>query len=227
MRQHRLALGLLALMWTLGAGRPVDAGAWMQRPKTGFAALDLRYRPTQGRELGFYGTYGLSERLTLGLDINDTSRGSAHALGFVRLPLRQADSGWQIATELAVGANRDAGHWLVMQRYGLSVGRGVQLGARSGWVTADLTRESRSGGYSKAWKLDATLGLSPPKGRRLAPMFQIELHRPDDGAGTFALLPSLRLSRRAKRTWLGGLEWRRTQGQDQVLGIRFGLWQDF
>ena len=90
-----------------------------------------------------------------------------------------------------------------MQRYGLSVGRGVQLGARSGWVSADLTRESRSSGTAKAWKLDATLGLNARTERALAPMFQIELHRPDDGAATFAVLPSLRLSRRAKRTWLG------------------------
>ncbi|MCJ8336626.1 MAG: hypothetical protein MJH10_20740 [Epibacterium sp.] len=199
----------------------------MQPPSSGFSALDLRYRASQGRELGFYGSYGLSERLTLGLDLNDTSTGTAHALAFLRLPLRQGDTGWQIATELAVGANREAGQWLVMQRYGLSVGRGVQLGARAGWVSADLTRESRSSGTAKAWKLDAALGLNARTGRALAPMLQIELHRADDGPATFAALPSLRLSRRAKQTWLGGLEWRRTQGKDQVLGIRLGLWQDF
>lgn len=227
MRQQRLALAAVTFLWLTHVGVPAMAGAWMQPPNTGFSALDLRYRVSQGRELGFYGSYGLSERLTLGLDLNDTSTDTAHALAFLRLPLRQGDTGWQIATELAAGANREAGQWLVMQRYGLSVGRGVQLGARSGWVSADLTRESRSSGTAKAWKLDATMGLNARAERALAPMFQIELHRPDDGAATFAVLPSLRLSRRAKRTWLGGLEWRRTQGQDQVLGIRFGLWQDF
>ena len=231
MRRQRLALGLLALIWTTTTAAPAAAGAWMQAPGTGFAALDLRYRAAHGRELGreqgFYGTYGLSERITLGLDINDTSTGAAHALGVLRLPLRQGDTGWQIATELAVGANHEAGQWLVMQRYGLSAGRGLQLGARSGWVSADLTRESRSSGYVKAWKLDATLGLNAALPHRFAPMLQMELHHPDQGDPTVALLPSLRLRKGANRTWLGGLEWRRTPGQEPVLGIRFGLWQDF
>ena len=94
MRQQRLALAAVTFLWLTHVGIPAMAGAWMQPPNTGFSALDLRYRVSQGRELGFYGSYGLSERITLGLDLNDTSTDSAHALAFLRLPLRKRDTGW-------------------------------------------------------------------------------------------------------------------------------------
>lgn len=234
MRRHGLALVFLTLLWSLlwcmTFPAPLAAGAWMQTPGTGFSSLDLRYRvtgDTTGRELGFYGAYGLSDRITLGLDINDAATDQAHALAFVRIPLRQASGGWQLSTEVAAGLNHEAGYWLVMHRYGLSVGRSLSWGRRSGWASADLSRESRSGGRTKAWKLDATLGLNARENRNLAPMLQIEIYQPDHGDAAFAVLPTWRFSRGEGRTWVAGLEVRKSAATAPVLGIRFGLWQSF
>lgn len=198
----------------------------MQAEGSGFSALDLRLRDT-GRELGFFGVYGLERSLSLGLDINDTTGGAAHAQAFARLPLRQRDHGWQLAAELALGANRQSEIWRPMGKVTLSAGRGFAWRARSGWVSADLARSLRDGGKSRAWKLDATLGLNPR--RHVAPMLQMEYFHPDQGDPSLALLPSLRLERPDRRVWLAGLEWRRSLGAspDPRLSLRLGLWQPF
>lgn len=213
--------------------RSAWAGAWLEEAGTGFASADLRLRG-EGYDLGYFASYGLGERLTIGLDLNDGSGGGGHGLAFLRLPLHQRDDGLRLAFELALGANHNGDRWRRMQKYTLSAGYGF-VPARgpwhSGWVSADLAREYRDAGLSRAWKLDATLGLNRRQGA--APLLQIELFRSDNGALTASILPSLRYKWRTRsgisRDVIVGLEYRPKSNARATdsLSLRFGLWQPF
>lgn len=215
-------------VWALSAcvltGPKAQAGAWLEPEGRGFSALDLRLRD-RGRELGFFGVYGLRQNVSLGLDLNDTAGGGAHAQAFVRLPIRQSDHGWQMAGELSLGANRQQARWQPMTKLALSAGRGFQLQHASGWVAADLARSFRDGGASRAWKLDATLGLNGH--HRGAPLLQMEYYHPDHGEPSLALLPSWRFARKNGQSWLAGVELQRRFNRPATVSLRLGLWQPF
>lgn len=208
---------------------PAAAGAWLEQRATGFAAASATYRHAQGQhssELGYYGAYGLTPRLTLGVDLNRSTGRSGHALVFARLPLL-GEGANRLAAELALGGNQRAGQWLMMQRLTLSYGRGFQTGAgRGGWLAVDAGYELRSAGVESNWKLDATLGLNPATASsRTAPMLQLEVSKPVGGRQTLSLIPSLRVQLPGKRELVVGLEHR--SGGQRSLGLRLGLWQRF
>ncbi|TNJ44851.1 hypothetical protein FGE21_07040 [Phaeobacter sp. B1627] len=204
------------------------AGAWMEQEGAGFLSSGFRLRPS-GQELSTYGSYGIGPRLTLGLDINqaeDSGSRSAHALIFARLPLRQHDTGWRLALEVAVGANRDtspAAQWSAMQRVTLSAGRGLRIAGRDGWAAFDLSAEWQNAGLTQAWKLDGTLGLNAPSGP--APLLQVELYQPRGGDLLWKLLPGLRFRLTPQRELVTGLEIR--SFGDARYGLRMELWHRF
>ena len=205
--------------------RSPQAGAWLEQTQRGFISSSLRLRPS-GQELSAYAAYGVTPTLTFGLDLNQSDSGgfqSAHALAFARLPLRQRDTGWQWAMELAAGQRRHSSSWSGVTRVTLSAGRGWQLAGRSGWIAVDLAREWGGPDATQAWKLDSTLGFNARSGP--APILQIELYQPRDAALVSKLLPGLRWSLRNERELLTGVEWR--SFGDTRLGLRLELWHRF
>ncbi len=203
------------------------AGAWMEQDGAGFLSSSFRLRPS-GQELSAYGAYGIGPRLTLGVDINqadDSGGQSAHALVFARLPLRQRDTGWRLAVEMAVGASRDSStaKWAPMQRITVSAGRGLRLAGRDGWAAFDLAAEWKTAGTSRAWKLDGTLGLNATSGP--SPLLQVELYQPRNGELLWKLLPGVRFQLSPQRELITGLEIR--SFGDARYGLRMELWHRF
>ena len=204
---------------------PADSGAWLEAPGKGFASASAAYRQTSRgaqHELGYYGAYGITPKLTLGIDLNRNADVSGHALVFARLPLREGGR-YRLALETAFGGNHDRGIWMTMQRTTLSYGRGFGTGGTSGWLAIDAAYELRNSGLAAAWKLDATLGLN--RAGKAAPMLQIETYKPDGGTFSYSLTPSLRYPLRSGRELLIGLEHR--SAAEHSLGLKLGVWQKF
>lgn len=204
---------------------PAVGGAWLETPGQGFAAASASYRQTSSgaqHELNYYGAYGITPKLTLGVDLNQTGDLSGHALVFARLPLREGGR-YRLAAEAAFGGNHNRGHWMMMQKATLSYGRSFNTGTASGWLAIDAAYELRNNGLAAVWKLDATLALNRPG--KPAPMLQIETSRPDGGAFSYTLTPSLRYPLRSGRELIVGVE-HRSAGEGS-LGLKLGLWQKF
>ncbi|OED49034.1 hypothetical protein AB838_08720 [Rhodobacteraceae bacterium (ex Bugula neritina AB1)] len=200
---------------------PAAGGAWLETPGHGFASASAIYRQTDSgaqQELRYYGAYGITPKLTLGVDLNQAGKLSGHALVFARLPLHEG-ARYRLAAETAIGGNKYHGQWLMMQRATLSYGRGFA----SGWLAIDAAYELRNSGLDRAWKLDATLGLNRPG--KPAPMLQVETSKPEGGSFSYTLTPSLRVPLVSGRELVMGLEHR--NAAQSSLGLKLGLWQKF
>ena len=209
----------------LALAQPAAGGAWLEPPGQGFASATAAWRHT-GRtaalELGYYGTYGVTSELTLGVDLNRNADVSGHALLFARLPLHTGERA-RLAVETAAGGNHFRGLWQLMQKTTLSYGRGIETGRGSGWLAIDAAYELRNSGLDAIWKLDATIGLN--RSGKPAPMLQAELSKPEGGQLIYALTSSLRYPLKQKRELIVGLEYR--QAGQRSLGLKLGLWQKF
>lgn len=218
-RAGAILLGLCLL------ATPLHAGAWLEPEGQGFVSSGLRLRPS-GQEVHGYAAYGVTPRLTLGLDLNRAEAAgssSAHALVFARLPLRQSDSGWQLATELSFGLGRNDVLWQPLQRVTLSAARGFDSPWGNGWIALDLAREWQPEAHRAAVKLDATLGLNSDG--RAAPIVQLELYQPDQGVLSWKLLPGLRWQLAPGRELLCGLEL--SSARQGRVGLNLALWHRF
>ncbi|SDI23423.1 hypothetical protein [Salipiger marinus] len=216
-----LSLGLALCLLASGA----LAGAWPQAKGAGFASATVRLswpqdlgtwtslEPT-GQYRTLYVEYGLTERLTLGLDLGRSVSGDVKTVAFLRWPLRQSDPGLRVAAEVGLGQIDGA----AVLRPGLSLG----LGRDWGWMAADALVELPGGGRAAA-KLDLTLGLHLPSDRML--LLQVQSGAPADGPGFVRLAPSLVTPLfRKVQTEIGG-SWSLTG--DRTMGVTMGLWTRF
>ncbi|MFY0309919.1 hypothetical protein ACFMBG_08460 [Leisingera sp. D0M16] len=209
----------------LALAQPAAGGAWLEHPGQGFASASATYRHTGStteHELGYYGAYGISPKLTLGVDLSQTADVSGHALVFARLPLRKGDR-YRLAVEAGAGGNHVRGLWQLMQKTTLSYGRSIKTGRGSGWLAIDAAYELRNSGQEAIWKLDTTIGLNRPG--KAAPMLQAEASKPDGGQFSYTVTPALRYPLKHRRELLIGLEYR--QAGQRSLGLKLGLWQKF
>lgn len=209
----------------LALAQPAAGGAWLEQPGQGFAAASAAYRHTgsaAAHELGYYGAYGISPGLTLGIDLNQNADVSGHALVFARLPLHTG-ARYRLAVETGAGGNHVRGLWLLMHKTTLSYGRSLTTRRGDGWLAVDAAYELRGSGQEAIWKLDATIGLNRPG--RPAPMLQAEFSKPEGGSFSYTLTPSLRYPLKDKRELVVGLEYR--QAGQRSLGLKLGLWQKF
>ncbi|WP_052249098.1 hypothetical protein [Leisingera sp. ANG-Vp] len=214
-----------AVCLALALAQPAAGGAWLEKPGQGFAAASVTFRQAGGRrahELSYYGAYGITQKLTLGADLNQTADDSGHALIFARLPLRQGRR-YRLALETAAGGNHVQGLWHIMQKTTLSYGRGINTARHTGWLALDAAYELRNSGRDAVWKLDAAAGLHRPG--KLAPMLQVETSKPENGRFSYTLRSAVRYPLSRQQELVLGLEYR-SAGQ-QSLGLRPGLWQRF
>ena len=217
---------LIGLMLFLMASTSVEAGAWLREKGSGFFSVSGTIRSfsdRMGQENGLYLEYGLTPRLTAGIDINQGDSNSGHGAVFVRFPLGKVQGQNRFAVEFAVGAHYQGLTVAPMHKVTLAYGRSLETPLGPGWLAIDLAAEQRRGNPGTTAKLDATLGFSGEK--KLQPMLQLETSRAPSGALNWAVTPSLRLARKNSVTWVFGVE-RKFAGKHSI-GLKFAIWKRF
>ncbi|MFZ5963307.1 hypothetical protein ACOXXX_10175 [Thalassococcus sp. BH17M4-6] len=219
---------ICAILLVLGLGASqAQAGAWPREKGTFFVSSDLRLswpqdfsaqKPT-GEYYGTYAEYGLSDRLTLGLDLGRSESGVGKTVAFLRLPLPGSTEQFKIAAELGLGRMDRA----PVLRPGLALGRAFQWRDAYGWLALDTLAEIRIDSGRTDYKMDLTVGLTMPEGRKY--MMQIQsgapaLYDPYVRIAPSVLFP-LGKSRLLEIGASYGLE------GDETIGIKLGLWQHF
>ncbi len=152
------AAGLIALLWASQA----SAGAWPRDEGEVFlsfggnvalfgeAVRPVHYDPT------IYAEYGLSPRLTLGLDGHTADAGEAlSGFVFLRMALPYADSSSALAFSTALGVTRvPDGETLPTLRLGAHWGQGLPRG----WLAVDATALQTIEGTLPQTKIDMSFG---------------------------------------------------------------------
>lgn len=206
------------------------AGAWPRDKGTWFASVAAQFswpqdiatlqsvNPTSEYYM-LYLEYGLTERLTLGLDLGRSERGTGKTIAFARLPVWARDRPLKLAVELGLGQIDGA----PVVRPGFSIGRGIRLWDRDGWLSMESQAEIATDSGQADLKLDLTFGLTAQSGRKY--LLQVQSGAPADRAAFARLAPSLVIPfGKARYIELGG-----TYGLtgDETFGVKLGLWQKF
>ena len=138
----RTGFVLLALV----VGGPAAGGAWPQERGHGFVSTDTRIsRPQNALRDGdlatyntLYAEYGLTDRLTLGVDLGRSVSGADKAVIFLRYPLSTPLPDTRVAVALGFGQIGNAR----VVRPGVSLGRSFTMGdKRYGWFSAEAVAE--------------------------------------------------------------------------------------
>ncbi|SFD65463.1 hypothetical protein [Roseivivax sediminis] len=202
------------------------AGAWPRERGTWYAsgAVHLSWpraietwtstEPT-GRYDALYLEYGLTRKLTLGLDLGRAVSGEIKTIGFLQYPITPQD--WPIKAAVQLGFGRIAGRQVV--RPGLSLGRGWD----GGWLAADALVEQPTDGARFDVKLDMTYGIKLPKERKLILQMQTGQQAGDPAFARFA--PSVVFPLRGPLSLELGGTWGLTG--DNSMGLKIGLWAEF
>ena len=218
----RLWPGLgIALLCFLAS--PVLAGAW-QREKgrwfmstsSSFTIGEYGYRGYYG---AYYGEYGLTDTLTLGIDAGVSETGVATVLFFTRQPVWQGKKGGRLALEIASGTSGG----MPVVRPGLSWGQGLQTEWGPGWFAIDaaLTQNMTTGIFT--YKVDTTIGISPSDRWKAIIQFQAEFS--PGLSQSLKIAPSV-VMRVGKTTQLElGVSQSLLDGGQT--GVKLGLWMDF
>ncbi|GGE46828.1 hypothetical protein GCM10011360_37570 [Primorskyibacter flagellatus] len=217
--------GGLAALTAIAAAPEAQANAWMR--ETGRSFLSFSVQSTvNGPDFGNYASlfyeYGLSEKLTLGLDAGrNIATGDTTGIVFLRTPL-PLDTGKSVfALELGLGAVDAGGSLTATLRPGLSWGRPYDAPWGNGWLGVDATyaRYASGGGLGK---IDATFGINHPNGNLT--IAQIQFSAPSGGGNTLALAPShvIKLSERSFLE-LGAVH----EFRNGTTALKAGLWTVF
>lgn len=225
---------LICILLLLAGPRGADAGAWMRETGGGFVAATatprIDHNGYQSVETALYGEYGVSNWLTLGLDLNHAMSWDeigGHALVFARFPILQKGK-LRLAIEAAAGQHMRNEHRFAMSKLTVSAGRGLSPDWGSkwghGWIAIDLAGENRTGLTDPIVKLDMTLGL--PNYGRIGPMLQVETAKIRDKPLFWTVTPGIRYETKKAGTYVVGVE-RKTIGENRFWGLKFGLWRSF
>lgn len=219
------------------------AGPWPRAKGESFLSFALEYSDSRDYA-GLYAEYGLTEKLTLGLDLGGTSSTAKKAIAFARWPVGNTKGALRMAAQLGLGYGerwRTPPFKLVIKgggplpplpgprpemqpilQTGFSIGRGLKLLGHNGWITLD-TRAEMDDHLAAHYAADATIGLTVPKGHKL--ILQVQTGSTATGASWAKLAPAyvLQLSDRQH------LEMGLVAGVagDTDIAARLGLWQRF
>ena len=142
-----------------------DAGAWPRAEGSVFlsvgrtssvVATPVGGLGLQSQDLSLFFEYGLTDDLTVGLDLS-SGNGGDMTTGFVfaRPPILQDFTKAPLAATVALGVeDRDDGVTVPLLRAGLSWGRGLE----NGWLAFDTFYTTTPTGEGKGWKSDVTIG---------------------------------------------------------------------
>ena len=137
-------------------------GAWPREEGTLFIATGGNFWLSDGSELPvhtdptLYAEYGLTDRITLGLDLHTADKGRIFSgFAFVQYPIGDLDSRNRYAVSLAYGYRTDAVRPdEVLMRGGFHYGRGMD----HGWLAVDATATYGTADDTWRAKVDATWG---------------------------------------------------------------------
>ncbi|MBC7131570.1 MAG: hypothetical protein H5U16_00500 [Roseovarius sp.] len=214
----RLWLALVLLPWLAAMA---ESGAWPREKGQVFAVLSYQIderdeNGVQKQDYGFYGEYGATERLTLGLDANGNALQRSKTLAFARLALDRGDRPLKLALELGAGTVEEE----TALRPGVSIGRGFALGARHGWLNGDL-RAILTGDADFESDLTAGLAITP----RTLVFVQLQAGLADGGQDYLRLAPALvHEIRPGAQIKLGLIQ--PLSGRD-LRGLKLGFWRRF
>jgi hypothetical protein len=216
---------IIAAAASLAAGQ-APAGAWPREAGSLFATATMRlgwpqdittWTSTEPAQVyrTIYLEYGLTDRVTLGLDLGRAVSGADKTIAFVQYPLRDRDTGAKVTAQLGFGTV--AGAQVV--RPGLSVGWGLPRG----WLSFDAVAELARGRAAADYKLDATWGRNLPGERKLI----VQLQTGDTATDPpFArLAPSIVTPLYTGVKLESGLSW--GLSGDTSMGVTLGLWAEF
>lgn len=186
MRDKFLLGCVMAQALSLGIVTGADAGAWTRPSGDGFVSRSIRHFRTDGsganarfKQLGIsvYTEYGLTDTVTIGLDIDQTLRLDEAGMGaqggrtggFVRSRLWTGEAGDVFSVQVGgsfpvSGAEFSAapgGDDAKEIKGSLQYGRGFQSAWGNGWGEIDLGFAHLTGGRADEIKLDLTAGLRP------------------------------------------------------------------
>lgn len=212
------ALLCLPCLYTMAA-----AGAWPRdKGQTFLAASGQIEGPDQfglyRQSFTLYAEYGLTERLTLGLDLGGDALRMSKSIAFVRWPIGRVGRKVRLALEFGVGeVDEDAA-----LRPGLSLGRGLTLWGRHGWAAFD-GRAVVFGGSRLTLESDMTLGLDAT--RRSKAILQLQTGRPSFGRAYTRFAPSFVYETKPGAHLEFGVILPLTGGGER--GVKLGLWRQF
>lgn len=198
-------------------------GAWSRAKGEGFLSVSGLIEEPDAfglyrQSFSLYGEYGVTERLTFGVDIGGDALRMSKAIAFLRWPLRDPEREMKFAVE--IGAGQVEGENAL--RPGLSIGRGIAIGKRHGWLNAD-TRAILAGGGAAAFEGEFTAGLS--LGERLKAMMQLQAGIPSQGRDYIRLAPSVVYETRPGTHLEFGVTEPLSGGGER--GVKLGLWRKF
>lgn len=197
MRSAALALGL-----TLAAGA-ATAGAWPRPQGDYFLSLSSQ-TSTGGRSFvtaigdirsytSLYGEYGVTDRLTAGIDAGFGSgqdNAAASALVFARLPV-WSPGDQKVAADFGIGwITSDQDGDQLRLRPGIAWGRGFESGWGGGWLGMESSLEYRTPDSEMIFKADFTAGLKPTDSWMLIGQLQTGIY-PDNEDPLIRLAPSV------------------------------------
>jgi len=215
-----LLLSLLLVPWL---AVPALSGAWPRPKGTAFVATSAQIEgPDEHgvyrQNFSLFAEYGLTERLTLGVDVGGDAVRMSKAVGFLRWPLGPAERPLKLAVEF--GAGQVEGEAAL--RPGLNIGRGIKLWERYGWLAVDSRAVLfESGGISLEG--EATVGLSVSARSKV--IVQLQAGRPDEGRDYTRVAPSFVYQTRPGTHIEAGLVEPLTGGGHR--GFKLGLWREF
>ncbi|SLN15270.1 hypothetical protein ROA7450_00335 [Roseovarius albus] len=212
----RVIIAILAL-----STAQVQAGAWPREKGSVFLSYSLEIETEAPYQTygTIYGEYGVTDKLTLGLDLGGDDTVSDKAFVFARYPGKPAAVGILSAWEIAIGMAENE----LAFRPGVSIGRGIKWVEIDGWLGLETRSIIFSNGLAGDFEADATLGLSVTKQSKL--IFQLQGRIPPIEPAYIKLAPSYIFEQRSGRHLEAGII-TGVMGTDE-LKLKFGAWHHF
>lgn len=235
-----MRLAVLAFVLVCISAPCLQAGAWLRETGTTFASATLDTTQNDGSSTSFYAEYGLSDNMTLGLDIHyDTDLlnyvagtdlevesiedlPSGSGIVFLRFPLSAPDAKDKFAFHVGLGARYLENEVLKAAEVGAAWGRGIQIGERYGWLNVDVSYNAAESPALARIKLDGTAGLGFTETTKI--MLQL-FNTFVDGERFTKIAPSFLYSPRARNvTYQVGSEIPVDGGEAT---LKLGVWYSF
>ena len=219
------------------------AGAWPRDEGAAFLSLSQTVS-TGGRTLlsasedirsytSLYAEYGLTPKLTIGLDAGvgiDASLSTGMEspvnawLAFLRYPIWVGEGGNRFAAQIGAGTQTEPDYGQQARlRPGLSWGRGFESRWGGGWFGIEASAEYRFKSEDFAFKADYTAGIKPSEKWML--IFQLQTGRYGAEDTIVRLAPSVvRKMGKRMHLQLGGIA---SVAGDDALGLKFATWFEF
>lgn len=181
----------LTLLAPFMPAQKAEAAAWPREEGQHF--LTLSYESTvDGPDFGSYASlyyeYGLTEKLTFGVDVGKNSNiDQISGIAFLRYPLDLTRGVDVFAIELGVGGAERDGSTSAALRPGFSWGRPIEGPWGAGWLGIESSYAFYDDGGGLG-KVDGTFGINHDNGSLT--ILKLEYAAPLDGRSTFAFAPS-------------------------------------